>query len=90
MGRLQERLKELRGTLSYFDVEKGTGINRGQLRQYEIGELQPTPMMLRKLAEYYDISYEELRFLWLEDFFSEPEERAIVLKWAKQHLMDDN
>ncbi|MBY0451253.1 MAG: helix-turn-helix transcriptional regulator [Cyanobacteria bacterium] len=84
MSRLGDRLKELRGTLSLVDVEKGTGLSRIGVSRYEQGENVPNPPNLKKLADFYEVSYKELRKLCLEDLYSDPEELEIVLEWAEE------
>lgn len=71
---LGEKLKTLRGSLSLFDVEKGTGISRATIRDYERSKYPPPPESLKKLAEYYEIPYVELRTLYFEDAYSDPED----------------
>lgn len=84
MSHLGDRLKELRGELSLVDVEKGTGLSRIGISRYEQGVNIPEPTNLKKLAEFYEVSYKELRKLYLEDFYSDPEERKIVFEWANE------
>lgn len=84
MGRLGQKLKELRGSLSTYEIEKESGISSAELSRYENGKHLPTPRKLQQLADYYGVKYEELRELWYDDHFSDPKERAIVLKWAEK------
>lgn len=84
VSRLGDRLKELRGTLSLVDVQKGTGLSRSGVSRYEQGVNVPEPNSLKKLAEYYAVAYKELRKLYFEDIYSDPEERSILLEWAKE------
>lgn len=86
MSRLGQYLKDQRGELSLYEVGKATGIARIDLSRYEKGELLPTSEKLKKLSGFYEISYKTLRILYYEDFFSDKEEREIVLEWAKMHL----
>ncbi len=78
MSKLGDYLKELRGTLSYGDVQKGTRISSGLIHRYEHGDRVPTPATLRKLAEFYEVSYADLRLKFYEDMFSDAEEREIA------------
>lgn len=56
---LKERRKDLGITLR--KAEKETGISNAYLSQVENGKIyQPTPRTLRKLSDYYDISYQRL------------------------------
>lgn len=84
MTSLGEKLRELRGDLSLYEVEKGTGISRKELSRYEQGEYAPSPPKIEKLAELYKVSYDDLRVLYYDDFFSDPRERAIALRWAEE------
>jgi transcriptional regulator with XRE-family HTH domain len=83
MSRLGEQLKELRQGRSLVSVEKGTGISRIEISRYEQGRYAPSPPNLKKLAVFYEVSYSTLRLLYYEDLLTEPEERAIVLEWAR-------
>jgi len=84
VSRLGDRLKELRGTLSLVDVQKGTGLSRSGVSRYEQGVNVPEPTNLKKLAEYYEVTYKELRKLYFEDIYSDPEERKILLEWVSE------
>ena len=86
MLHLSKRLKELRGERSLLDIEKGTGISRVQIMRFEKAQRVPNPTNLRQLAEFFNVSYEELRSLYYEDLFQNKDEHRIVLKWAKKHL----
>jgi transcriptional regulator with XRE-family HTH domain len=86
MGLLGERLKELRGTRALYDVEKATGITRIEVSRYEKGSYYPSPKNLSKLAEFFGVTYDELRILYYDDFFSDPKERELVLQWAAREL----
>ncbi len=83
MGVLGRKLRELRGDFSLYEIGKATGLSAADIRRYETEEYHPTPANLRKLADYFEVPYKELRILHYEDIFSDPEERAIVLHWAK-------
>lgn len=86
MSHLGAKLRELRGTHSLLDVERGTGISRIEISRYEQGKYSPSPPNLEKLAHFYELSYQELRLLYYEDLFQDPKERDIILYWAKQQL----
>lgn len=82
MSRLGERLKELRGVTSLYELAKQVGIDRSVLSRYERGVQAPEPLFLQKLANYFKVPYRELRKLYYEDFFSDSTERDIVVEWA--------
>jgi len=84
MGTLAKKLKELRGELSLYEVGKITGINRGDLKRFEDGSLLPKPDSLAKLAEYYEVPYEELYFEYLEEIYPTPAERHLIIQWAEK------
>lgn len=84
MSKLGERLKELRGEASLYEVSKETGVPRGDISAYEKGEHLPTARTLAKLSDYYEVSYDELRKLYYDAYFSDPKERQIVLAWARE------
>lgn len=84
MSHLGAKLKELRGNLSFYEVGKACGIAPVDVSRYEEGKHLPTAKRLKALAEYYEIPYSDLRILYYEDFFSEPEERSIVIEWVKR------
>ena len=88
---LGERLIELRGETPLNVVEKATGVSRANLRRYENGEYIPKEAALTKLAEYYKVSYEELRKLALADQFPEgSKERNILFDWVQEELEDED
>jgi transcriptional regulator with XRE-family HTH domain len=84
VGALGQRLKELRGPLSLVSVERGTGIARIDLSRYEQGRYYPSPDRLKRIAEFYEVPYKDLRMLYYEDFYKDPEELQIIIEWAKQ------
>jgi len=84
MSHLSAKLRELRGDRSLLDIEKGTGITRVQIMRFEKCIRVPNPKNLRQLADFFQTSYSELRQLYYEDLFNDPEERQIVLNWAKR------
>lgn len=82
--KLAARLRELRGETSLYEVEKQTAVPRSNLTRYEQGHHLPTEAVLKKLAAYYRVTYEELRTLYYDDLFRRhPEERRIVINWAR-------
>ena len=64
-------------------------MQRRQLNRYESGTL-PTDEILRKLALFYEVSFQELKELYYEDFFagilSDSEAKRIFLSWVKKYL----
>lgn len=85
MSKLGSYLKELRGTLSYKDVYRETGISTGLLHAYETGQKLPSTTRLLALADYYETTYEELRLKYYEDIFSDPRERAIARRFFQEN-----
>jgi transcriptional regulator with XRE-family HTH domain len=65
---LGNRLKELRAAKSLNQVSQESGIDRGQLRRYEAGRI-PEDALIVKLAEYYQVSYQELKGLSFESLY---------------------
>lgn len=58
MSRLGEELRRLRGNRSLREVEKATKISNAYISQIENGKIdEPSPHILYKLAEYYDVPY---------------------------------
>lgn len=57
-----ESLKEIRidKSKTLLDVEKDTGINHANLSRWENGKVLPSIEFCLKLAEYYDVSLDEL------------------------------
>jgi transcriptional regulator with XRE-family HTH domain len=84
MSRLGEYLKELRGDLSLYEVQKGTGLSRNLISLYESAKQVPTIPTLKKLSEFYEVPYRHLRKLSFEDLYSDPEDRSIILEWAEE------
>ncbi len=81
MSSLGNFLKELRGEeLSLKDVEKGAGISSGLIWDYERGEKIPGTDNLLKLAEYYEVPYEEIRAKYYVDTLADERERVAVMK----------
>lgn len=83
MSQLAKKLRQLRGNLSLHEVGKGSGVASADLGRYESGHYYPTKSSLKKLAEYYEIPYEDLRLLYYEDIYADDgEERDVIIKWA--------
>jgi transcriptional regulator with XRE-family HTH domain len=83
MTPLGEKLRELRGTRTLYEVQQATKIDRGHLKRYEAGELSPTMDKLKLLGEFYG-AMEELMFLYFEELLPGELEREYVIKWAKK------
>lgn len=61
---LADRLRELRHGKTLREVEAATGVSNGYLSQLEIGAAaNPSPRILKRLAEYYGVSCSELVLL---------------------------
>jgi transcriptional regulator with XRE-family HTH domain len=84
MPSLSERLRELRGELSLYEVEKRTGIDRKVLSRYEQGQYQPSKDNLKKLADCYNAAHDELLILYFKTLFPQPAEQQIIIQWEKQ------
>jgi transcriptional regulator with XRE-family HTH domain len=85
--KLGKRLQELRGEVSLYEVEKQTGVSRINVSRYEKGVFLPTDTVLKKLADFYQVSYADLRILYYDDFFNKDlMEKEIALRWAKRVL----
>jgi|GEM_PF-7000037 len=78
---LGEYLKELRGSLSFGDVQKDTGISSSLLHRYENGSVVPSPEKLEILASFYEKPYKELRLKYYQDIFSDPREREVAREY---------
>lgn len=85
MSHLSQQLRALRGERSLLDIEKGTGISRVQIMRFEKAQRVPNPTNMRQLAEFFGVTYQDLRTLYYEDLLANPEEKQIVLAWAKHH-----
>lgn len=58
-----KQLREIRG-YSLRQVEKATGVSNAYLSQLERGDaVKPSPDKLARLANFYDVSYEQLMVL---------------------------
>jgi transcriptional regulator with XRE-family HTH domain len=85
---LRNKLKDLRGSRSTYDVEKGTGIKRAEINTYEKGGYYPSAANLKKLAHYFDVTYSELRKLYYAETITDPEEQEAIKSWVLEFLMD--
>ena len=86
MGILGKKLRELRGNRTAYEVSKATGIPSADIMRYENDEYHPKPATLKKLADYFQVEYKELRILYYEDTVSpDKEECLVVLEWAERH-----
>jgi transcriptional regulator with XRE-family HTH domain len=84
-SRLAEKLKELRGPRSFYQVEQESHISRSLIRRYEAGTHTPEEAMLKRLASYYEINYQMLIKLRLEDEYPEgSEKRLLLLEWVDE------
>jgi transcriptional regulator with XRE-family HTH domain len=82
MSFLGQRLRELRAGLSLMDIAKEMGMSDVQILNFEKGSQKPRKEILKRLAELYDVSYDELRKLYYSDLFTnDPEEYRIILEW---------
>ena len=84
MPLLGTRLKELRVDLSFYEIGKAIGMTHGNLGKYEQGEVLPSRNTLRKLANYFEVSYQELFLLYLEDTYIDEDERQYVKEWVSK------
>jgi transcriptional regulator with XRE-family HTH domain len=63
LGSLGLRLREVRATTrqSLRDMERRSGLNSGYLSQLEQGKIvHPSPVILRKVADAYEIRFEDV------------------------------
>lgn len=86
--KLADRLKELRGDFSYYEVGKATGVHRNHIKLYELGELMPSIQNLDRLAEYYEAK-PELYYLYLDEVFPEQAQREIISEWVASRLAEN-
>ncbi|MEB3288209.1 MAG: helix-turn-helix transcriptional regulator [Vampirovibrionales bacterium] len=84
MPSLGNRLKELRGTFSFYEIGKAIGMTHGNLSKYEQGKVLPSRSTLKKLADYFEVSYQELFQLYLEDTYTDQAERQYIKEWANK------
>lgn len=82
MTLLGDRLKQLRGEATLYEVGQAIGVDRSIISRYERGVIAPQPPLLKKLAEYYEVEYKRLRTLHYQDSIKEPEEQQILLEWT--------
>lgn len=82
VNHLAARLRELRGKRPLNQIEKSSGINRGQLRRYEAGRI-PEENLLIALSEFYQVPYDELKALCFEDLYPKGSKaRSALFKWV--------
>lgn len=86
MNYFGNRLKELRGEESLYEVAKAVGIQRTHLKRYEEGKYLPTFKTLEKLTHYYFDHHDEIWFLYFDDYFKEPYTVQMIVQWARQKL----
>lgn len=62
MEKFRERIKELRAErgLSLMDVQKRTGISNQNICRWENGQAVPSIESCIKLAEFYDVTLDQL------------------------------
>ena len=91
MGNYGEYLKEnrLARGLTLKDVEKATGINNGNLSRWERGEVIPSIDFCVRLANFYELSVNEL--LGLEDNFGDKAAKKMLpgLNAEEQKIIED-
>jgi transcriptional regulator with XRE-family HTH domain len=86
MTSLGDRLRELRAGFSLMEIAREMDLSDVQILNFEKGTRKPKKETLKKLAELYDASYDELRKLYYTDLFeADPEERRIILEWAEEN-----
>jgi transcriptional regulator with XRE-family HTH domain len=79
---LGKLLRALRGDKPLNLVEQQTGVSRANLSRYEKGGHIPQDITLRKLAAFYETSYERLKVAQLEDLYPEgSEDKQILKRW---------
>jgi len=77
---LGQKLKELRGNLSLYEVEKDVGITRISIQRYESGERVPEDRNLEILAEYYQVPFELLKTLIFQNKYPSGSRDFSILK----------
>lgn len=62
MEEFQERLRRLRERQrrKQYVVSELCGLNRGSIRRYERGEMEPSAKALKAIADYFDVSIDYL------------------------------
>lgn len=84
-SQLAERLRQLRGTRTLYQVEQESGISRSLIRRYENGTHIPEEQMLRRIAEYYEFEFPALRKLHFAALFPEGSEiRKTLFEWVDE------
>lgn len=92
LGKYLRELREKKRKVSLHDVERATGISNGYLSLLERGKKQhlPPPEILGKLADYYNVSMQELLekagYLSLNEVKETMEER---IERAYRHVISD-
>lgn len=88
---LGQKLTTLRGEKTLYRVEKESGVDRGQLRRYEIGETLPENESLAKLAAFYGVDFKELKMLYFEDCFpDQSQERNLLFEWVQSKKIGES
>ena len=81
---LAAKLRALRANKSLYAIEKESGISRGNLLRYENGMQIPENDSLKRIAAFYQVSFIELKKLWVADLFPEGSiEREALFAWLK-------
>ncbi len=88
MSQLGKHLKKLRGEASLYEVHKATGISKGLIASYEQGEHIPNEDNLIKLAEFYEVPYEELAVILYNEKYTDPVKQVGLIKWVETLLPD--
>lgn len=87
---LGDKLKELRGTRSLYEVGKACKLIPNDVSRYEKGKRVPTPEVLERLANYYGITYKELRKLYYSDILANDErEKEVIVEWVMNIKLSD-
>lgn len=59
---LKLKLKRVEKDLSQKEIAKELGISREVISKYEIGRSIPKPEVMKKLADYFEMTVDELFF----------------------------
>lgn len=86
MPALGDKLRQLRGESTLQTVATALDVNTSVISKYERGERVPVPAMLKRLAEFYGVPYDELNDLACDEMFSDDLLRESVLRWADRVL----
>jgi transcriptional regulator with XRE-family HTH domain len=62
MTSVGNKLRELRGAKSQTEVAKDLNISDSAVSSYENGERMPRPDMMRRIADYYGKTVQEIFF----------------------------